>query len=306
MHLSKYEIVLKVAETQSFTRTAEYFQYTQSAISQTVKSVEEELMVSLFRRIPGGVLLSEEGKYLLPFIQKIVTEQRHLAECVGDLQQLHSGIVRLGAYLSLSCYWIPPCIKEFQKHFPNIEFELCQEDDVTLVEMLKKGSLDLLFMSNPAKREFTYQSLFEDPFVVVVPENHFAAERSSIDLKELEDETYISLDVGYGPYLDRMFKDAGIKPLIKYRMIDDVSILSMVEQGLGISILPKFVTTRHSFQISLVPVSPCYTRNLGMVTRKNDYLSWSVKKFMEFAGNYVPPELEKAEHLCDCTELFLR
>lgn len=138
MHLSKYEIVLKVAETKSFTRTAEYFQYTQSAISQTVKSVEEELMVSLFHRIPGGVLLSEEGKYLLPFIQKVVNEQRHLAECVGDLQQLHSGIVRLGAYLS-PAIGFPPASRNFKSIIPILNLNSIRKTMQHWLKCLKKA-----------------------------------------------------------------------------------------------------------------------------------------------------------------------
>ena len=288
MYSTKYEIILKVAETGSFTRTAEYFQYTQSAVSQTIKTVEKELGIILFNRTPKGIFLSEEGKLLLPHIREIVNGHRRLSECAGELQELHSGVVRLGAYLSLSCHWVPHCIKEFGKLYPNISFELCQEDDVTLLDLMRKGSLDLLIMSNPGKQEFAYEELFEDPFVIVLPTNHFAAGKSSLSLKELERENFIFLDVGYGPYLDQMFQDAGIKPCVTYRMIDDVSILSMVEHGLGISILPKFVTTRSPFEVQLIPMKPSYSRHLGMVTRKNDYLSWSVKKFMAFASTQKP------------------
>ena len=253
-----------------------------------MKSVEKELGITLFRRSGGTVTLSNEGKELLPYIREIVAGQRHLSQKVGDLKNLQSGIVRIGAYLSLSTHWLPGCIRQFQKAYPNIEFKLYQEDDAALLEHLHNGSVDLAFMSDPKKRDFNYRELFEDPFILVVPEGHPFSERKRVTLEELDGESLISLDVGYGPYLKHMFSISNINPKVTYRMIDDLSILSMVEQGHGLSILPKFVTTRHPFRVKIIPIFPEYFRHLGILSRTHDYLSWAVKTFMKFALTYQP------------------
>lgn len=288
MYTSKYEIILKVAETGNFTRTAEYFQYSQSAISQTVKSVEKELGIILFHRTGGTVTLSNEGKKLLPYIREIVIGQRHLSYKAGELKNLQSGIVRIGAYLSLSTHWLPGCIRQFQKIYPNIEFKLYQADDAALIDYLHNGSIDLAFMSDPKKREFNYRELFEDPFVLIVPEGHALSERKCVTVEELDGESLISLDVGYGTYLKHIFSSANIHPKITYRMIDDLSILSMVEQGHGLSILPKYVTTRNPFRIKTVSIFPEFSRHLGVVSRAHDYLSWAAKTLLKFILIYHP------------------
>lgn len=290
MHPTKYEIIIKASETKSFTRTAEYFQYSQPAISQTIKSVEKELGVALFRRTPQGIFLSEEGKRLLPYMQEIVTGHRRLAECAGEIQRLQSGTIRLGVYLSVSCHWLPVRIRKFKDLYPNIEFELFEEDDATLLNWLQNGRLDLLFASDPKRREFKYQKLFEDPFMVIVPENHFAADKASITLQELESETFICIETAYNQYLNPLFQSFNIST-IQYQVLDDMAVLALVEQGLGVSVLPRLVANRNPYRIKLVHLKPSLSRYIGMLTRKDDYLPWAVKTFMKFALTYSPDDI---------------
>ena len=143
MNPSKFEIFLKVEETKNFTRTAEYYQYTQSAISQTIKSLENEMGVTLFHRTTTGLLLTDEGKYLLPAILKIARGHQDLEERLSELKNNHSGRIRLGGYISMSCHWLPVCVKEFKKLYPNVTFEMYQEDDAKLLDWLKKGTIDM-------------------------------------------------------------------------------------------------------------------------------------------------------------------
>lgn len=96
MNPSKFEIFTKVEETKNFTRTAEYYQYTQSAISQTIKSLENEMGVTLFHRTTTGLLLTNEGKYLLPAILQIARGHQDLEERLSELKNNHSGRIRLG------------------------------------------------------------------------------------------------------------------------------------------------------------------------------------------------------------------
>ncbi len=285
MNPSKYEILLKIQETKSFTRTAEYFQYTQSAISQTIKSMENDMNVTLFHRTPSGIFLTDEGKFLLPSILQIVEGHRHLEEQLSQLHKSHIGKVRIGAYDSMSCHWLPPCIKAFNQIYPNITFELYQEDDLPLLDLLKKGAIDLAFISNPKKREYDYVELFKDPFMIILPEK-YPITSSTISLNDFKEESFIFLDVGYSKYTKAMFKKAGFKPKVKYRMIDDLTVMSMVEHCFGIGILPKLATHRTPYKLQiLTPVEDCY-RSIGMVTRKNDHFSWAQKKFMSFASEF--------------------
>lgn len=287
MNPSKFEIFLKVEETKNFTRTAEYYQYTQSAISQTIKSLENEMGVTLFHRTTTGLLLTDEGKYLLPAILKIARGHQDLEERLSELKNNHSGRIRLGGYISMSCHWLPVCVKEFKKLYPNVTFEMYQEDDAKLLDWLKKGTIDMAFICNPKKREFAYQELFKDPFLVILPPDYPVDPKKIYSLRDFKNESFIFLEVGYVEYLNQMFKEAGYKPVVKYRTIDDFTTLSMVEQGFGISILPKLSTYRSPFPVQTVYPEEACSRYPGIVTRKNDHYSWAQKKFMQFAKNFT-------------------
>ncbi|MCD7769676.1 MAG: LysR family transcriptional regulator, partial [Oscillospiraceae bacterium] len=105
MKTSRYEVFLKIVETQSLTRTAAYFGCTQSAVSQLVRAMETDLGVALLVRSKGGVRLTAEGEYLLPSMRQIVNGERSVFEKSLELQNMNAGLIRIGIFTSLSCQW---------------------------------------------------------------------------------------------------------------------------------------------------------------------------------------------------------
>ena len=286
MNPSKYEIFLKAVETKSFTKTADYFQYTQSAISQTIKSMERDFGITLFLRTREGLILSAEGESLYPVFQEIVQKQRLLEESISRIHKTQSGTVRLGAYISISCHWLPGCIREFQKIYPNIHFDLYQEDDQHLLKALQKGTVDMLIISNPSKKNYKFTPLITDPFILALPPDHPLAEKKEISLQELASEPFICVPDGYKKPISHMCNEANIHPHIAYNMIDDNAVLAMVEKGFGVSILPKLVTYRTAYNIAIASPKEKMAREIGLITRANDYTPWAIQKFTEFALKY--------------------
>ena len=127
MRTSRYEVFLKIVETQSLTKTAAYFGCTQSAVSQLVKALESELGVSLLIRSKAGVRLTAEGEYLLPGMRQIVSGERSVFERSLELQNMNVGLIRIGIFTSLSCQWLPPYLKRFRQQYPNIGLSCCRE-----------------------------------------------------------------------------------------------------------------------------------------------------------------------------------
>ncbi len=293
MNPTKYDIFLKVYQTKSFTKTAEYYQYTQSAISQMIRSLETEMDTTLFHRTTEGVILTFEGKRLLPVIQEIALAHEHLEEVLGTLHNNRIGRVRIGAYISLSCFWLPLCIKSFNDLYPNISFELYQEDDAQILEWLRKGNIDFAFICDPHKREFCFHQLFEDPFLLALPIDYPLNEQEEYSLKEFADCNFISLDVGYSDYIKQMFRSASINPAIKYRTIDDSGTLALVEQGFGVSLLPAFVAHRLLYRVQFVHPKESVSRKVGVLFRKKDHLTWAQKKFLQYVKTFHLEEAEK-------------
>ncbi len=279
MRTSRYEVFLKIVETQSLTKTAAYFGCTQSAVSQLVKALEADLGVNLLIRGKSGVRLTAEGEYLLPGMRQIVTGERSVFERSLELQNMNAGLIRMGIFTSLSCQWLPPYLKQFREVYPNIGFELLQGDVTQITEWLRNGIVDVGFMTPPESDEFYFRELLTDRMNIVLPPEHPLA-GGSVTLRDLQDETFVLLESGYSLITEKMFQDAGMRPKQQYTVKDDYTVMSMVESGLGVSILPELMLQRTPYRMYSYPLSEYY-RHLGVSWLRKEQNSVAVNKFVQ-------------------------
>ena len=281
MRTSRYEVFLKIVETKSLTRTAAFFGCTQSAVSQLVRALESDLGVTLLARNKSGVRLTPEGEYLLPSMRQIVVGERDVFEKSLELQNLNAGLIRIGIFTSLSCQWLPPHLKSFRESYPNIGFELLQGDMLQICEWLRNGMVDVGFMTRPDGDEFVFKELLADRMNIVLPKGHPMENKKDLTLKDLADETFVLLESGYSQIVERMFTDAGIRPKRQYTVKDDYTVMSMVESGLGVTLLPELVFQRTPYELVGVPAEPAYYRRLGVSWMKKEHGSIAVNKFVQ-------------------------
>ena len=281
MRTSRYEVFLKIVETKSLTRTAAFFGCTQSAVSQLVRALESDLGVTLLARNKSGVRLTPEGEYLLPSMRQIVVGERDVFEKSLELQNLNAGLIRIGIFTSLSCQWLPPHLKSFRESYPNIGFELLQGDMLQICEWLRNGMVDVGFMTKPDGDEFVFKELLADRMNIVLPKGHPLENKKDLNLKDLADETFVLLESGYSQIVEKMFADAGIRPKRQYTVKDDYTVMSMVESGLGVTLLPELVFQRTPYALVGVPAEPAYYRRLGVSWMKKEHGSIAVNKFVQ-------------------------
>lgn len=279
MKTSRYQVFLKIVETKSLTRTATYFGCTQSAVSQLVKALENELGVSLLIRNKNGVRLTAEGEYLLPGMRQIVAGERSVFERSLELQNLNAGLIRIGIFTSLSCQWLPPYLKRFRESYPNIGFELLQGDVTQISDWLRNGTVDVGFMTPPESDEFYFRELLADRMNIVLPPEHPLA-GGPVKLEDLREETFVLLESGYSHITEKMFQDAGMRPKQQYTVQDDYTVMSMVESGLGVSLLPELMLQRSPYELYSYPAEPAYYRHMGVSWLKKDHNSVAVNKFV--------------------------
>ena len=279
MKTSRYEVFLKIVETKSLTRTAGYFGCTQSAVSQLVKALEGELGVSLLIRGKNGVRLTAEGEYLLPGMRQIVAGERDVFERSLELQKLNAGLIRIGIFTSLSCQWLPPYLNRFRESYPNIGFELLQGDVTQISEWLRNGTVDVGFMTPPESEEFYFRELLADRMNIVLPPEHPLA-GGAVSLEQLREETFVLLESGYSNITEKMFQDANMRPKRQYTVQDDYTVMSMVESGLGVSLLPELILQRSPYKLYSFPAEPAYYRHLGVSWLKKEQSSVAVNKFV--------------------------
>lgn len=151
-NILKYQAFTKTVESGSFTRAAELLGYSQSGISRMIRDLEIEWNVSLLQRGRSGVRLTSDGVILLPHAKRVLEEYQNLLVQVNELHGLESGLIRIGTFSSVATHWLPNIIKEFQKDYPNIDYELLLGDYTEIETWIREGRVDCGFLRLPAPR----------------------------------------------------------------------------------------------------------------------------------------------------------
>lgn len=281
-NIQKYMAFIKAVEYGSFTKAAEALAYSQSGISRMIGDLEKEWKVSLLERDRAGVRLTSDGIKLLPYAKSVCNEYQKLQMQVDELNGLQSGIIRIGTFSSVATHWLPNVIKEFQKDYPNIDYELLLGDYTEIENWIQEGRVDCGFLRLPTQPDLESIFLAKDKLLVILPENHPLAECERFPVKALENDPFMLLEKSAKAEISKIFERWNITPKVHFTTWDDYAIMSMVESGLGISILPELILKRIPYHIVIKELDVPAYRNIGLVMRDQKTVSIAVKRFMEY------------------------
>lgn len=279
--MQRYIAVLKVIEVGSFTKAAELLGYTQPALSQMIASLEKELSIKLLYRSRYGIQLSPEGERLYPFMKNTVRQYETMKQAADEIRGLENGIVRIGTVSSVSCHWLPGIIRQFWEKYPKIRVVLHQGDYTSIPEWVRTGAVDFGFVNPKAVRGMETMPVKSGEFRAVVPEEHPLAKMKSVSLRDLAQEPFLMLEEGTYSEPMEAFREAGITPDVRLRVHDDYSILSMVEQGLGVSILAELVLRKTNYNVVTLPIDPPVIRDLGIIMKDKNSLPLAGREFLK-------------------------
>lgn len=279
--MNRYEVFAQVIDAGSFTRAAEGLNYTQSAVSQMVHTLEEELDTTLILRGKSGILLTADGREYLPYIRSIANAHRELVVKYGEMQGLKSGLVRIGTFTSVSRNWLPQWMKEFKQKYPSVQFELMQGEYTNIGQWIREGTVDFGFLNPDAVSGIHTIPLQTDQMLAVLPKGHPLAEQEAVSLEQLAKQPYILLDEGEMSVPLSAFEREGLKPDIHYKVYDDYSIMSMVEQGLGISILYSLVLKNFRGNFETRPITVPVERTIALAYKNKKTLPVAARYFMD-------------------------
>lgn len=280
--MNRYEVFMKVIEKGSFTKAAEDLGFTQSAVSQMIRTLEEELSTTLISRSRKGIKLTPDGEQYLPYISQLHHSYRELREKNKEMQGLEKGIIRIGTFSSVSCHWLPSLIKQFKEKYPSVHFVLQQGDYTSIVQYINEGSVDFGFVNPEAAKGLETVALQEDQMLAVLPVEHPLANAPKVTLADLSEEEFILLEEGELSEPLEIFREHKIEPNIQYRVHDDYTIMSMVEHGLGISILPQLILNKINYDIITKEITPPIVRTIGIAYKNIQTLPSSSRFFIDF------------------------
>lgn len=282
MNIQKYMAFIKTVEYGSFTKAAEALAYTQSGISRMINDLEKEWKLSLLERNRAGVRLTSDGLKLLPYAKSVCAEYQKLQMQVDDLNGLQSGLIRIGTFTSVATHWLPAIIKNFQKDYPHIDYELLLGDYREIEAWIMEGRVDCGFLRLPTVPELETIFLEQDRLLAVLPEDHPLAGCDRFPVTALCDDPFMLLGKDSNTEVAEIFGRCGLTPNVHFTTWDDYAIMSMVENGLGISILPELVLRRTPYHIVTKELDVPAYRSIGLALRDKKTASLAVKRFLEY------------------------
>lgn len=281
-NIQKYMAFIKTVEYGSFSKAAEMLNYSQSAISRMINDLEKEWNIFILERGRGGVKLTSDGVKVLPLAQRVCNEHRLLQSKIEELNGLQSGLIRIGTFSSVATHWLPNIIKEFQKDYPNIDYELLLGDYTEIEDWILTGRVDCGFLRLPTNTELETIFLEQDKLLAVLPENHQLVDCDKVTIQSLCEYPFMLLEKGGQADVAEIFNKGGIYPKVHFTTWDDYAIMSMVESGLGISILPQLILQRCPYKIITRDFEIPYYRKIGIALRDKKRAPLAVKKFLEY------------------------
>ena len=283
METARCRAFLAAAETGSFSRAAEVLRYTPSGVNQLVSALEKEVGFSLFSRSTKGVALTANGQLLLPVIREILHQEDRLFELSAQMNGLLIGTVTIAAYSSIATHWLPAVIRAFQQDYPHVEIKLMEGIWQEVSQWLEERTADIGFFSYQENMPFEWIPLAEDPMVALLPRSHPLAEASCYPLENCEQDSFIMPALGCDDDVEALFAKNGIEPNVQFTTLESLSVMSMVEQGLGMSVMNKLITEKRICDIVMLPIDPPSQITLGVAMNSKADVSPAVKMFLKYA-----------------------
>lgn len=291
--ISKYGIFCKVVESGSFTRVAEQLGYSQSAVSQTVKTLEQELGTVLIDRRRDGMVLTSDGRDYYAYFQAIVGAENALDKKHMEMQGLENSTIRIGSFTSVSRNLLPQLMKDFKKIYPGTRFVLQQSGYTGIARWVLDGTVDFGFTNPDIITNLDGKVLWRDDMMAILPPEHQLSAQNEVSLQQLAEEPFILLDEGDYSVCMNAFKACNLMPHVEYEVYDDFSILEMVRQGLGVSAMYRMAIGGFEGGLKAVPIREKPERTIALVWRNWDTMSFAARRFAEFLMEHAGAMMDR-------------
>jgi LysR family hydrogen peroxide-inducible transcriptional activator len=288
MNLRGLQYLVSLADHKHFGRAATASFVSQPTLSTQIKKLEDELGVTLVERAPRKVMLTPAGHDIAERARRILAEIDQLKESARRTRDPEAGSVRLGIFPTLGPYLLPHVLPKIRERFPRLELLLIEEKTEVVLRQLREGRLDVGVLALPLHDEQLHvEFLFEEPFVLAVPQAHALAKRSTLSLHDLAHERLLLLEDGHclrDQALD-VCTLAGSGERNGFRATSLETLRQMVAANVGITLLPTLSIkppVAHSDDIHLLRFRDSHpSRRIGMVWRRSSAMTGFLHKLAD-------------------------
>ena len=287
MDFGQIEAFVQVAAHNSFSRAAEVLQLTQPSITARIQSLERDLGEELFERGGRGVRLTDAGNAFLPHAGKILQTLQEGRDSVDEVRNVQLGSLRLGSALTISTYVLPKILNAFRQRFPGVDVSIRTGRSEQVLAMLLNDEVQVGLVRSLSHPEIETVQLYEDEIALVVNPRHSFAERGHANIDEVAAEPIILFDRGSSYYglINGFFRQAGVVPNVAMELDSLEATKRMVEEGLGIALIPcvtieRELATGVLLEIGIVDAPPL-RRPISLIYRRGRKRPRTVQAFMD-------------------------
>ncbi len=243
MELRQLRYFLTLADELHFRKAAEKLFIVQPALTKQIQDLEYELGVKLFDRNKRKVALSVAGQFFKECITKLFQDLEDAKSKIGWIEKGIKGEIRIGYVGSCIHTFLPDLLSKLQGKYPEIHTYLSEMTSASQMAAIQKGELDIAFLRNPPlSKRHEQRLIFQETFSLIVPEKHFINENNFEDMQQLANEKFILPTKSDGELYHSLqwsiCEDAGFTPQIAHETVHGYTTIKLVEQGLGVSLLP--------------------------------------------------------------------
>ncbi|MDA8210268.1 MAG: selenium metabolism-associated LysR family transcriptional regulator [Clostridia bacterium] len=293
MNFNHLKVFLVVAKNLSYSRAAEELFISQPTVSIQVKKLEEELGIDLFEQLGKKIYLTEAGKLLYSYVNRIFSLAVEAELAVQELKGLCSGQLVIGASTTPGIYLLPEIIGSFQELYPGLGISLEISNTHKVQEQLLLNQLDLGVVGEELMLDpqLQIEPLIEDELVVIVAAGHPLAERQSITLEELFQQRLILRERGSSTreVLEEKVRHQGNKLKVAMQLSSVEAIKQAVAANLGVSIVSKLSVGLElgAGVLSILSFSDVQlVRQINLAYHKDKKISPAVREFMRYLSRY--------------------
>jgi LysR family hydrogen peroxide-inducible transcriptional activator len=286
MNLRDLKYLVALAEHKHFGRAAEASFVSQPTLSTQIRKLEDELEVALVERTPRKVLLTEVGREIAQRARGVLNEVDQIKAIARRTRDPESGTIRLGIFPTLGPYLLPHVVPRIRERFPRLELLLVEEKTEVILRQLREGRLDAGILALPVHDDQLHaEFLFEEQFLLAVPEHHALAKRSALKLDDLADESLLLLEEGHclrDQALD-VCQLSGAGERSGFRATSLETLRQMVAANVGITLLPSLSVqppVAQSGSMHLLAFrGDAPSRRIAMIWRRSSAVSTFLEKF---------------------------
>jgi DNA-binding transcriptional LysR family regulator len=286
LDFGQLEAFVQVAAHHSFSRAAEALQLTQPSITARIQALERELGEKMFERGGRSVRLTDAGTIFLPYAERMLQMLREANESVEEVRSVQAGSLRLGSALTISTYVLPRILHAFHSRYPGVQVVVHTGRSDQVLNMLLSDEVQVGLVRSLVHPDVETVDLYADEVILVAnPDHPFAANRQAT-IEEVGSQSVILADRGSSYYglIHGLFRQAGVVPNVAMELDSMEATKRMVEEGLGIALLPKVCLERELKQRLLAEVAitnvPAISRQIAFIYRKSRKQAHTVHAFL--------------------------